>query len=1254
MCNETNTYLEVYRSLTEEQACERTFVDAHPAALCFTTDTNRIVFGGKAFFANRSVYYCEIDDLAEHCSLKTVKRNCGTYRVIDHDNNFSASLIQYLVSHGRKVVQIYVHYQEGGAVCEVRTCSVNEDNVCGVFGPWQLVNRTIEGLAIDSHLDETSANAVQNAAVTKEIRGFEERVEEELGNAAAEMAGALHQVDKKIKDAGEAIDKANASGEQAMASAKYALEKAGEAAMAAHDADEASKSATAASKSAMSARDLALSAYSNALEAGRAAFDTANSAKAAEAKREDAEAVRISAEKRREENEEYRYNGFSRIQSGFAQITDTFNEALMATGQAVDKAETAADAATQAAESANVAVEEVKKILAEGGKVELRPVASLPLLSDAERGVIYLLPVADIDDEGNLFDEFIVVNGKWERFGTGHIDMTGYATKGMLDQELANKQDKLTTYHETPFGAKMSSTDNQMSVSLGSGVISLTNSAGDNEHKLEIDKTGVYIDDTDINNFIHSIFGESVEDPNTGEPTFAIVGASGGDRKSVIVPVARKLTDESGTSYQHGVMSSTTLKMLYDSAAEVTALDHKVGEFEEDFAKYENRPNIELTPIVSGKYINSEGKYVDAAGWAVAEIGSIEKGLRYKLFMKDSSEMVFGAALFVSRVRTFDDKGEAIRTTLTPIFSARDTNIPTHGKVVLKAWDDYADVLVCYKPALTDKIEVVCYGGDKSDATQMKNLKDDIDRKATKAGRYLDLTSGMTLAFEPTKDGDTTAYDERLTAGRNVNFAPELTERVPDEESKSYSLTFDGMRGEAIGVNQMVNTSLITTHTERGLTLTKQDSGMIKVTGSNISEWVTFILPTPTNLTIVKDHKYLMFYPNKGNSWFVIGYQIVMDRYAGIFTATMNQSVTAIQIQYKYPIGTVQEYEGYMGILDLTTLFPLDQSFVTSLVANDARKVLHRLSFFSYEQNMETLEITENVDDTLALGAEIIAKMGYQEPRLTFGSHGRIHLIDGKDGKTIKGTIDMRAAKRAVWSQVLEQLAAQGVDTSLPFMQEPFETSINDQVGIKWDGKGVEVNCWVYRLKDLNFRQYAERLYVAMLEPAKKFSPSVAPNFVTLKYKTDSGEDWIKKGNIIYGYDSGDFNIVVHDVDAANLSEFKASLTDEDFLVYQLATPIRVDFEDMALNLGFSDVQSDDFFALDDMDGNRMSSIDVQYETRDGVQYKKVRISPNAQWVEEHHQLPVDMLTSILGYGFTANYATMLQMYKDIQQLKNR
>lgn len=215
----TDKYLEVFESLTEEQACERTFVDAHPAALCLTTDSRRVIFGGKRYNSARAIRMCDIDALAEGKNLATIKRNCDTFRVEDEDGNFCSTLIQFM--SGNKAIQVLVAYQEEGAVYEIRTCPVDADMMGTQFGPWSLVNREMRDITIDSHLSETSANTVQNAAVTNEIKRFEnvmtsraDEYEERLNEKVDTLGQKVDELEKRpIGGGGGAFPEAPTDGE---------------------------------------------------------------------------------------------------------------------------------------------------------------------------------------------------------------------------------------------------------------------------------------------------------------------------------------------------------------------------------------------------------------------------------------------------------------------------------------------------------------------------------------------------------------------------------------------------------------------------------------------------------------------------------------------------------------------------------------------------------------------------------------------------------------------------------------------------------------------------------------------------------------------------------------------------------------------------------------------------------------------------------------------------------------------------------
>lgn len=62
------------------------------------------------------------------------------------------------------------------------------------------------------------------------------------------------------------------------------------------------------------------------------------------------------------------------------------------------------------------------------------PVQELPDPSTA-KNAIYLVPAKEAG-EGNLFDEYIVVNGAWEKIGQGKFTLDNYYTKEETDNKL--------------------------------------------------------------------------------------------------------------------------------------------------------------------------------------------------------------------------------------------------------------------------------------------------------------------------------------------------------------------------------------------------------------------------------------------------------------------------------------------------------------------------------------------------------------------------------------------------------------------------------------------------------------------------------------------------------------------------------------------------------------------------------------------------------------------------------------------------
>lgn len=160
----TKNYLEVFRSLTEEQACERTFVDAHPTALCLTKDTKRCVFGGEVFYDAPSIRQEDLDMLAEGLPLSAVRRGCGAYRIVDASGNVVGQLYMCLSTTGTRVYQTRMMYNVTDVGAQTRYSVIDSDRHAGHFSPWSkpLGSNIDEGVAVmsESEIDDLISQVV--------------------------------------------------------------------------------------------------------------------------------------------------------------------------------------------------------------------------------------------------------------------------------------------------------------------------------------------------------------------------------------------------------------------------------------------------------------------------------------------------------------------------------------------------------------------------------------------------------------------------------------------------------------------------------------------------------------------------------------------------------------------------------------------------------------------------------------------------------------------------------------------------------------------------------------------------------------------------------------------------------------------------------------------------------------------------------------------------------------------------------------
>lgn len=87
-------------------------------------------------------------------------------------------------------------------------------------------------------------------------------------------------------------------------------------------------------------------------------------------------------------------------------------------------------------------------IAAKGGALTLQLADSLASIEKPSTEVIYLIPAADSKDS-NVKDEYIYVNGQFEKIGSTAVSLAGYATEAFVTGITDTKADKSTTYTKT-------------------------------------------------------------------------------------------------------------------------------------------------------------------------------------------------------------------------------------------------------------------------------------------------------------------------------------------------------------------------------------------------------------------------------------------------------------------------------------------------------------------------------------------------------------------------------------------------------------------------------------------------------------------------------------------------------------------------------------------------------------------------------------------------------------------------------------
>ena len=295
---------------------------------------------------------------------------------------------------------------------------------------------------------------------------------------------------KPALDAAAVAEAAADAATKAAANADNAAKTATEAASSANDAaDRAGQAAVDAGLAKTAAEEAAERATEAAGAAGSAAEEAnaaAESASQTNTEVSTAEQGRVTAEEQRAAAEQTRQTEFSQLKQEAQTATQEANAAAQAANQAVESIEeslsvkqdktdeslqTTDKTVTGAINEVNQVVKTKQDKLKAGTGVEItsdntvnvtldttvfKVVASLPESPAAgDENKIHLVP-AESTEEGNIYTEYMFVNGKWEEFGTykSEVDLTPYLKKE--DAEAAYQKitdNTLATTAKTIVGA---------------------------------------------------------------------------------------------------------------------------------------------------------------------------------------------------------------------------------------------------------------------------------------------------------------------------------------------------------------------------------------------------------------------------------------------------------------------------------------------------------------------------------------------------------------------------------------------------------------------------------------------------------------------------------------------------------------------------------------------------------------------------------------------------------------------------------
>lgn len=352
----------------------------------------------------------------------------------------------------------------------------------------------------------------------------------------------------------------------------------------------------------------------------------------------------------------------------------------------------------------------------------------------------------------------------------------------------------------------------------------------------------------------------------------------------------------------------------------------------------------------------------EKAGWGVTRLTAealkaqhVDQGDTAFVYMLDSQGRNLneeGIKVFVIETEVKGEDGQVIRRTLTSKFNAPNADVTISGHLQT-GYDLQPDqnLLICH-PLSTSSVEFLRTAEGAKEATTKLNLTAMMEKLATKEGVFLQMIAGLAEGIWDTNPESGNARE--WLVGRPVIGCPDLViPRMNDIDARSgqnKDIVVDKVAGGVVGGNQMVGKQTKATFTIAGVTHTNNGDGTWTINGTATSNATPGIgIPS---VKFTAGHRYMLLGScGHGFSLYVEGSGFSgsgMDSGSGkIVNCVNNVSASPWSMVTS---GSVFDNDKVIPILlDLTTLFPLDQPFVTSLGQNDATRVLTRLGIIALD-----------------------------------------------------------------------------------------------------------------------------------------------------------------------------------------------------------------------------------------------------------------------------------------------------------------